>query len=53
MTSSLTPETTVMEMKNIEFGPIDPSVFELPDDVVITDLGDLESMMESMLPGGA
>ena len=50
MTSSLTPETTVMEMKNIEFGPIDPSVFELPDDVVITDL---ESMMESMLPGGA
>ena len=45
-----TSVTTVMEMKNIEFGPIDPSVFELPDDVVITDF---ESMMESMLPSGA
>ncbi len=42
-----TPVTTVMEMKNIEFGPIDPSVFELPAGAEVTDL---QSMMESMLP---
>ena len=45
MTSSLTPETTVMEMKNIKFGPIDPSVFELPAEVEIQDF---QSMMGSM-----
>jgi len=33
-----TPVTTVMEMKNIEFGPIDDSMFKLPDDVEITEM---------------
>ena len=60
MTSSLTPGTTVIEMKNIEFGPIQNSVFELPEGVVITELGemdfegmDLEDMSEMPpFPGG-
>jgi len=33
-----TPVTTVMEMKNIEFGPIDDSVFKLPAGVKITEM---------------
>lgn len=43
-----TPVTTVMEMKNIEFGPIDPSVFELPADAEIMEMS---SGMPS-IPGG-
>ena len=45
--------TSRIDWKNIEFDDISDDKFELPAGVEIMDLGDLESMMESMLPGGA
>ena len=40
-------DTTIIEMKNIDFGNIPESMFELPAGAEVTDL---QSMMESMLP---
>ena len=53
MTSSLmgTPVTTVMEMKNIDFGHIPDTTFELPAGVEIKDMSEIFNM--SSLPDGA
>jgi|LGOV01.1.fsa_nt_gb outer membrane lipoprotein-sorting protein len=40
-------DTTIMEMKNIDFGKIPDSMFELPAGAEVRDF---QSMMESMLP---